>query len=527
MKLAKVSLAAVVALGALSTASMAKDLSEAIKGVDVSGYMRYRFNQETIDNNGYVNDADTAGTQGSGTDQHEWKGTMIFKVPTSEQFTAVVGLEYNNRTGTDASDSQKYALGRGTYVNAPGTGTSSDNEEGVGVRQYYGVWTPNGTKTTVQVGKFALATPATDGGYDRATGILALNSDVENVTFAAAALDNWYSKGTDGLPVYGNNGVGGSGGSFTPGTTTVGSGAIVGYDASGNPIYASTTTTTNTPAPTGTTNGSFHKPIYAIAAIGGYEGLSAQLWYFNITDMVDALWVADLAYKMDMSDDMGFGIAGQYYDNSLASGTDSLASLFNPSASTKLINDDYALYTVELRGHFSIVDARLGYNGSDKKGYFVQLTNEGTGVNYGGEKLLGDYSWTPGASYTKNAIAGATQDGKNELSAWYAAVMANTGWNNTAVGVDYVNAEWKRRNAVADGIMTTGLEAVDANYKVKGEEWVLRAEWKPVDAWKIKTYYSMRTYKNDYLKDNPAAIAGGTYKDQNIDYWRVEAKYSF
>ncbi|MFP4331958.1 MAG: major outer membrane protein [Campylobacterales bacterium] len=197
MKLAKVSLAAVVALGTLSTASMAKDLSEAIKGVDVSGYLRYRFNNKDVKNA----DFQDVGTEQTGS-QHEWKAVTNFTIPTSETFSAVVGLEYNDATRV-GSHSQS-TLGRGNVINGQaGRDTDGDGqmdgkilgEEGFAVRQFYGVWNPNGTKTTVQACKFALGTSVTSAGVSRATGVMALNSDVENVTFAAAALDSFYANG--------------------------------------------------------------------------------------------------------------------------------------------------------------------------------------------------------------------------------------------------------------------------------------------------------------------------------------------
>ena len=43
MKLVKLSLATIVAAGALSSVASAASLEEAIKNVDVSGYARYRF----------------------------------------------------------------------------------------------------------------------------------------------------------------------------------------------------------------------------------------------------------------------------------------------------------------------------------------------------------------------------------------------------------------------------------------------------------------------------------------------------
>lgn len=75
MKLAKISLAAAVALGALSTASFAQPLEEAIKGVDVSGYLRYRYNDDRYSDKNNVKDAsETSAT-------HQYKVKADFKTP--------------------------------------------------------------------------------------------------------------------------------------------------------------------------------------------------------------------------------------------------------------------------------------------------------------------------------------------------------------------------------------------------------------------------------------------------------------
>lgn len=477
MKLAKVSLAAVIALGTLSSASMAKDLSEAIKGVDVSGYLRYRFNQNNQDNAGFQKDNSVSGQPRVDRDRHEWKSVINFKVPTSETFSAMVGLEYNNDTPTDGSTvGTNLGIGRGHKVSNSG----GDTNEGFSVRQVYGIWTPNGTKTTVQIGKMALGTPVTDAGEDRGTGILALNSDIQYVTFAAGAFDTWYSDGLGAtgykLPILSrNSGVGYSG------TDSLG----LGVDG---------------------TDGSFKKSLYALAAIGGYEGFTGQLWYFNIKDMVDSLIFTQLGYDYK-GNDWSIGIAGQGYWNNLATGTNKLGTLFSRTLNTDIINDKYALYTVELSGSYSILSAKAGWNGSDKNGYFVQLTDEGTGVNYGGEKLLGDYSWAPGFSL---------KDGKNELSAWYLAAKVDTTWQNTWVGADYVQSSTSTNTGVA------GAE----DYDVNGEEWVLRAGWKASKAWDVHTWYSMMKIEDKGAK---AALnaAGVDYADLEQNYWRVVARYKF
>lgn len=466
MKLAKVSLAAVVALGTLSTASMAKDLSEAIKGVDVSGFLRYRFNDLSTKNAGFVKDnnhngSDVPGlgtaypTTGGAETEHEWKAVANFTIPTSETFSAVIGVEYNNDTETGASTNA--ALGRAATPNNAGI-----QEEGIAVRQFYGAWNPNGTKTTVHIGKFNLATPATDPGYDRGTGILALNSDVENVTFAAAALDTWYVDNVVSTSVLNTLGV--------------------------------------------TSNDNRENNLYALAAIAGFGGFSGQLWAFNIEDMVDSLIVAQLGYEYDM-----FGIEGQYFNNQL--NTTDATNLSTRDGKGKIfpntVNDSYQLWTVQGSIDWNILGATAGYLGSGENGYFVQLTDQASFINYGGEQWYGDGFGATGLG--SNGMSLSMKDGgKNELEVWWLTAMVDTTWNNISVGADYVQSE---NNTVA------GTGAQEVNYD--GEEWVGRVNWKASDAWNVKTYYS--NFKNKMKANTKPA----NYADVEMDKFRVEARYNF
>ena len=61
MKLTKVSLAVLVALGAFSSVASATPLEEAIKNVDLSGFARYRYT------NDHLKDSDKSDTQKSST----------------------------------------------------------------------------------------------------------------------------------------------------------------------------------------------------------------------------------------------------------------------------------------------------------------------------------------------------------------------------------------------------------------------------------------------------------------------------
>ncbi len=78
MKLAKLSLAAIVAVGAMSTFASASQLEEAIKGVEINGYVRYRFTDNSDANK----------------DSHEFKGRMMVTVPVAENLKAGVFANY-------------------------------------------------------------------------------------------------------------------------------------------------------------------------------------------------------------------------------------------------------------------------------------------------------------------------------------------------------------------------------------------------------------------------------------------------
>jgi len=79
MKLAKLSLAAIIAAGAFSVAN-ATSLEDAIKGVDLSGMVRLRF---------YNNDVDKSAPAGTH-DQNRWRGSSLFKftIPVSDTIKA-------------------------------------------------------------------------------------------------------------------------------------------------------------------------------------------------------------------------------------------------------------------------------------------------------------------------------------------------------------------------------------------------------------------------------------------------------
>ena len=171
MKFLKLSLAASVALGALSTASFAQPLEEAIKGIDVSGYLRYRYTDDRYDNgNGSVSGSSA---------NHQWRAVADFKTPVVNNIALNFGVWYQTN--------QNVNHGKGTTVdinNTPtsipfaGTGLGAGSDGEFGVREFYATITPDSTATTIKIGKQELNTPVTNAyDGDRGTGILALNSE--------------------------------------------------------------------------------------------------------------------------------------------------------------------------------------------------------------------------------------------------------------------------------------------------------------------------------------------------------------
>ncbi|BCX79866.1 major outer membrane protein [Campylobacter sp. 19-13652] len=152
MKLAKLSLATLIALGAVSAAS-ATPLEEAIKNVDLSGFARYRYtNLKKTDNHG---------------GNHQFKMITNFKAAYDDNFYGVLGLRYVSNDGSG-------------NVN-----DTTDTTSTFKVHQFYlGYKAGN---TDVRLGKQQISSFVTDDLVG--TGALVTNSDIEGLTLAAFAFD--------------------------------------------------------------------------------------------------------------------------------------------------------------------------------------------------------------------------------------------------------------------------------------------------------------------------------------------------
>ena len=174
MKLTKVSLAALVALGAFSSVASATPLEEAIKNVDLSGFARYRYTNDFIKNS---NQNNTVKNSGAG---HAFRMQTAFKAAIDDNFFGVLNLRYDL---TDDSGDKNAAGTDKTYT----TGTFGVYE------MYLGYKAGN---TTITAGKQLLGTFFDDKDV-AGTGLKVINTDVPGLTLAAAAFDAVQGDGTE------------------------------------------------------------------------------------------------------------------------------------------------------------------------------------------------------------------------------------------------------------------------------------------------------------------------------------------
>ncbi|WP_297681183.1 major outer membrane protein, partial [uncultured Helicobacter sp.] len=365
-----------------STASFAQPLEDAIKGIDVSGYLRYRYNSDYYENKGFAKK-----DGGDDTNTHRWKAVADFKAPVADNVAFNFGILYNNE--------QNNVQGTGGL----GTGFGSGKDGSFGVSTFNAVITPDSTATTVIIGKQRLATPVTNAGDDdRGTGILVLNSDLEGFTFAAGAFDSWSIDDVH-----------------------------KGYDL-GNNLGTSVT-----------------KPLYALAGIYGvdtdYGHFGAQLWGFYIQDAVDALGFGELSWN-----NATFDVALQYAIASLNNDSDSVLGVLHGPAATSQIKSNIAeandLFVLNLGANFAQeydvpLDVKLGWVTNFQDGTAVTLNDDGTAFKYAG--AIWWQNAATGISTSALLPTGVHGFGtEQEISVFYGAIGYSMIDNRLRIGLDYV-----------------------------------------------------------------------------------------
>ncbi|EAK5171700.1 major outer membrane protein [Campylobacter coli] len=258
MKLVKLSLVAALAAGAFSVAN-ATPLEEAIKDIDVSGVLRYRYetSNEWSDINGV---AQNEGSGISGKQDHKYRAQLNFSGAIADNFKAFVQLDYNAQDG-----------GYGTNNGSTTRSYAADNSSTLNVRQLYLTYTDENVATSVILGKQQLNTIWTDNAIDGlvGTGIKVVNNSIDGLTLAAFAVDSYNS------------------------------------DEQGGELGEVL---------------NFSENLYGAAAIGSYEvfngQLNPQLWLAYMTDNA-FFYALDAAYNTTIFDGVNWTLEGAYLGNSL------------------------------------------------------------------------------------------------------------------------------------------------------------------------------------------------------------------
>ncbi|EDP2978170.1 major outer membrane protein [Campylobacter jejuni] len=265
MKLVKLSLVAALAAGAFSAAN-ATPLEEAIKDVDVSGVLRYRYDTGNFDKN-FVNNSNLNNNK----QDHKYRAQVNFSAAIADNFKAFIQFDYN-------------AVDGGTGVD-----NVTNAEKGLFVRQLYLTYTNEDVATSVIAGKQQLNLIWTDNAIDGlvGTGVKVVNNSIDGLTLAAFAVDSFMA-------------------------------AEQGADLLGH----STTSTTQATAPFKVDSVG---NLYGAAAVGSYDlaggQFNPQLW-LAYWDQVAFFYAVDAAYSTTIFDGINWTLEGAYLGNSLDSELD-------------------------------------------------------------------------------------------------------------------------------------------------------------------------------------------------------------
>ncbi|EAJ0556837.1 major outer membrane protein [Campylobacter jejuni] len=265
MKLVKLSLVAALAAGAFSAAN-ATPLEEAIKDVDVSGVLRYRYDTGNFDKN-FVNNSNLNNNK----QDHKYRAQVNFGAAIADNFKAFIQFDYN-------------AVDGGTGVD-----NITNAEKGLFVRQLYLTYTNEDVATSVIAGKQQLNLIWTDNAIDGlvGTGVKVVNNSIDGLTLAAFAADSFMAA-EQGADLLGHSNI-----------PTTSNQVPFKVDSVGN--------------------------LYGAAAVGSYDlaggQFNPQLW-LAYWDQVAFFYAVDAAYSTTIFDGINWTLEGAYLGNSLDSELD-------------------------------------------------------------------------------------------------------------------------------------------------------------------------------------------------------------
>ncbi|MGJ0310208.1 major outer membrane protein [Aliarcobacter cryaerophilus] len=469
-KISKLSLVAAVAVAGITTVN-AQPLEEAIKNVDVSGSVVYRydnFHKKTVNN----------AERGKGD-----AGKNNYKIGLNLGSKVNDYVKFNSRFIVGSTDNGGFAsLGTSRSGNDYGTTKGADKQADVSLSNAYFGFTaiPN---TVVNVGKQGLTTPytvATDinGNEQTGTGILAL-SNISVVTFGAGYFNNTNLDQSSEINSTKNLGLGGD--------------------------YYKVTDTTNgrrfTPAgANGLVNGG--SDIYVATVQGDLDFVKLEAWYLGAQKTFNSYTLAATS-TIDLAENAKIGLEARYVHlaltnagkNDIAYNINTAVNSTNPAPArnnwSELRGDnlekDNDMFRLAVDGKFSIVNARLAYT----------MTG-----NHGGLTAL-------------------DQDAKNSSLGWAISSngVANADYLQAALGVDILDnlnltAHYGQIKSKNDGLATQ-IKILTDNYEASEIYGQLTYKMSK----NLSTYLRYGTY------EEKTGVANTKITDQNRG--RIQVAYTF
>lgn len=371
-KISKISLVAAVAVAGFSTAN-AQPLEEAIKNVDVSGSVVYRYNN-------YDNSLDRTAGQ-------------------SENNNYKIGLNLSSKVNDYVKFNSRFIVGdknNGDFakLNSKKDSGTADAQADVTLSNAYFGFTaiPN---TIVNVGKQGLTTPYTvavdiNGNEQNGTGILALS------TFGPITAGAGYFNGTN-------------------------------VDKSGNGVIGSGFSTTDLFGATNTGKGGLD--MYVATVQGDLDFVKLEAWYAGLQNTFGSYTLAATS-KLDLAENAKLGLEARYVNLTLNNKAQRNATLTSDDNSMFRLAVDGKFSIVNARLAYTMTDKDGGLTALDQDakntslGWFI-TSNGIADADYFqgalGVDILDNLNFTANYGYLKADKSGANVT----LNSWKNLVTAN------------------------------------------------------------------------------------------------------
>lgn len=360
----------------------AQSLEEAIKGVDVGGYLKYEYEDNRYGQKNFRKEDSNTDPEAV---QHTWSSEATLKTPVINNVAVTLGVKYeqsnNVNHGKGVGDNDGDKKDDNPFASS---GLGSGGDDPFRVTQFYATITPDSTNTSVYAGKMFLNTPLNDSGADRGTGIVVTNNDIANTFLTFGIYDSW---ALDDDPLGTGEGIA--------------------------------------------------KPMFMLGANLGHEtsygNFNADLWGFHADDTIDyglyglfawgnAMFSASAQYVFTQVDDDPKGVIG------LPQGANNKNDFLSLQAGVDL-------------GEMGVpVTLDVGYITSFQKNFGVSLDDEGALQKVGA--IWFDTNGTESTRVNFSALTSTKNPQKKDLDVFYASATYSP-LENLTLGLDFVSGKNK------------------------------------------------------------------------------------